>query len=575
MQIRKLSIKNFRGIRSLEWRPNVSLCGIIGPGDSGKSTILDAIEAALSSRWLTFSESDFLGCDSSKTILIEATIGELSKSLKSDERFGLQMRGWTAKQEIRDEPEDDDEPVLTVRLSVDATMEPVWELVSERADFPRVLSNRDRALFGVTRLAGDDARHTSWAQGSVLSKLTDDTGQAAEHLAVAYKAARESANLQKIEPLMAAANCAEIEAKALGAYVGGAYHPGLELGRGGFSTSSIALHDDGIPLRLAGLGSRRLATLAIQKSAIAEGAIVLIDEIEHGLEPHRIVGAMCQLKRGQAESAKAARSIGQIFLTTHSDVALGEVSAENVFVLRRDRATKLASMRTPGSSADFDKLMKRAPRALFSRKILLCEGVTEMGILLGLREFWTPARNGIPLEQLGVAIADGNGSQAPGYALALARLGFPVAIFRDSDRDIPPNELIELAGAGVVVLEYNEPMDTETALITASDDTTVEKLLGVARTAKSDIAVQAHLRNVFKNIGPEILASPFDLWSGATGQDGQILRRGVAKAASDKSWFKEKNTGQEIAPIVWEVIQRADGSQLASCLSKVEEWVYA
>lgn len=60
MLIRKISILNFRGIRSLDWRPNDALCFIIGPGDSGKSTILDAIEAALSSRWFSFVESDFL-----------------------------------------------------------------------------------------------------------------------------------------------------------------------------------------------------------------------------------------------------------------------------------------------------------------------------------------------------------------------------------------------------------------------------------------------------------------------------------------------------------------------------------
>lgn len=106
---------------------------MIGSGDSGKSTILDAIEAALSSRWFAFTESDFLGCETSSSIIIEATVGELSRSLKSDERFGLYIRGWTRLGDLRDEPEDDDEPVLTVRLTVDATMEPVWELICERA----------------------------------------------------------------------------------------------------------------------------------------------------------------------------------------------------------------------------------------------------------------------------------------------------------------------------------------------------------------------------------------------------------------------------------------------------------
>ena len=170
MQLRQLKINNFRGIAALDWTPSNPFCCLIGAGDTGKSTVLDAVEALLSSRWFSFTESDFLGCDTSTPIVIEATIGELSRALKSDDRFGLYIRGWTGDGIIRDEPMDDDEPVLTLRLTVDATMEPVWELICDRADDPRILSNRDRALFGLVRLAGEDARHLTWGQGSVLSR---------------------------------------------------------------------------------------------------------------------------------------------------------------------------------------------------------------------------------------------------------------------------------------------------------------------------------------------------------------------------------------------------------------------
>jgi len=311
MQIRTLSIRNFRGISELDWKSDEQFCCIIGSGDSGKSTVLDAVEAVLSSRWFSFSEVYFLGCDTSLSVVVEVTIGELSKPLKSDERFGLYIRGWTSEGKLRDEPEDDDEPVLTVRLTVDSTLEPVWELVCDRVENPRTLSNRDRSHFGLVRLAGDDARHLAWGHGSVLSRLTGDRGEASALLAQAYKTARDSAGLDKIPSLNEASASAEVEAKTLGAYVDGKYGPGLELGRSGISAGSIALHDGGVPLRLAGLGTRRLATLAIQRSAIAEGAIVLIDEIEHGLEPHRIIGAISQLKVSQSKSLKEENQLGR------------------------------------------------------------------------------------------------------------------------------------------------------------------------------------------------------------------------------------------------------------------------
>ena len=162
LQIRLLRIINFRGVASLDWKPGHAFCCLIGAGDSDKSTVLDAIEAVLSSRWLSFSESDFLGAITAQGIVIEATVGELSQPLKSDEGVGLYIRVWTPDGNLRDEPEDGDEAVLTVRLTVDATLEPAWELICDRMDEPRTLSNRDRALFGLVRLAGEDARHLAW-----------------------------------------------------------------------------------------------------------------------------------------------------------------------------------------------------------------------------------------------------------------------------------------------------------------------------------------------------------------------------------------------------------------------------
>ncbi|MBS7457900.1 hypothetical protein [Coralloluteibacterium stylophorae] len=62
MQIRHLKVSNFRGA-TLDWIPDSPFCCLIGAGDSGKSTLLDAAEAALSSRWFSFTESDLLRCD--------------------------------------------------------------------------------------------------------------------------------------------------------------------------------------------------------------------------------------------------------------------------------------------------------------------------------------------------------------------------------------------------------------------------------------------------------------------------------------------------------------------------------
>jgi len=575
MQIRQLRIENFRGIGSLDWKPEKSFCCLIGSGDSGKSTVLDAIEAALSSRWFSFLEPDFLNCDTGHSIRIEVTVGELSKALKSDERLGLYVRGWTSGGQLRDEPEDDDEPVLTVCLTVDATMEPVWELVCDRIDDPRILSNRDRALFGLVRLAGEDARHLAWGQGSVLAKITGDTNEASARLAAAYRSARSSAKLDEIKELADAAELAENLAKGLGAYVGGSYKPGLELGRSGLSSGAIALHDDDVPLRLAGLGTRRLATLAIQKSAISEGAIVLIDEVEHGLEPHRIIGAIAQLKADQRKARTDQKPVGQVLITTHSDITLAEVGADCLRVLQTVKPGRQSTVIRPLSPEPIQSLMRFTPRALFSHRILVTEGNTELGLLLGVRENWPPRHAGKPIEQLSVAIADGNGSQACAIALGLKSLGYLVALYRDSDTNLSAADQSALAAAGIVVIEYGGGLNTERAMFSIASDDLVQELLEFARAERGVDAVDNNLDIKIPDLTLSVIRAPFTNWELFSALDGHQLREAIAEVANRKRWFKDQRIGRGLAAPVWRIAMGTPTSPLAQTLSQIEAWLYA
>ena len=56
--------------------------------------------------------------------------------------------------------------------------------------------------------------------------------------------------------------------------------------------------------------------------------MILIDELEHGLEPHRIVRLLGSL------GAKGESPPLQVFMTTHSPVALRELAGSQLFVVR-------------------------------------------------------------------------------------------------------------------------------------------------------------------------------------------------------------------------------------------------
>jgi putative ATP-dependent endonuclease of OLD family len=129
-RIRAIEINNFRGIKHLVWLPSPGINCLIGPGDSGKSSILDAIDFCLTPRRNTqFPDADFHLLNVQTPITISVTIGELYDELKSLETYGLYLRSFdTESGNIEDEPENEAETVLTIRLTVASDLEPSWSV---------------------------------------------------------------------------------------------------------------------------------------------------------------------------------------------------------------------------------------------------------------------------------------------------------------------------------------------------------------------------------------------------------------------------------------------------------------
>jgi len=75
MEIKHLKVRNFRGIKELDWYlPGKYIC-LIGPGDSAKTTILDAIEYTLyPSYTISFDDTDFFNCDTEQSIEIYVSL---------------------------------------------------------------------------------------------------------------------------------------------------------------------------------------------------------------------------------------------------------------------------------------------------------------------------------------------------------------------------------------------------------------------------------------------------------------------------------------------------------------------
>jgi len=329
MQLRQVTVENFRGIQSFDWKPDGAVGCLIGPGDSTKTTILDAIDYALSPRWnVAIADTDFHGGRFREPITITVTVGQLPAVLLQEDKFGLDLRGWDDKQGLRDEPEGADESALTIRLSVDSSLEPIWHAVNDRRPEGRLISAKDREALGLVRLGGDIDRHLSWTRGSILTRQTDSLLEVGRALADAHREAREQVKKASLTKLEDVAKRVEEHAGQLGVKAPGAFHPALEavVTLGGMGP--LSLHTADIPVRALGLGSRRLVALALQWMAVTEGAIVLVDEVEHALEPHRLRHLLRVLRAAPRDGK------GQVIFTTHSSVAVEEMAAEELISVR-------------------------------------------------------------------------------------------------------------------------------------------------------------------------------------------------------------------------------------------------
>lgn len=152
MKIRNLKIKNFRGVKELDWSlPAGDIFCLIGKGDSSKSTILEAIRYAFYPQWnLTLSDSDFYQCNIENSIVIEVTIGNLVEEFCSLNKYGNYLRGWDAAAlKLADEPDDHLESVLTVRLTLEKDLEPKWFAVCDRTPEGVPFKQADRSKVSV------------------------------------------------------------------------------------------------------------------------------------------------------------------------------------------------------------------------------------------------------------------------------------------------------------------------------------------------------------------------------------------------------------------------------------------
>lgn len=564
--IRVLEIENFRAIKKLRWLPGPGMNCLIGPGDSGKSTILDAIDLCLGARRsLSFTDADFHGIDFDQPIRISVTLGALDDPLKNIDAYGDFLVGFNAGiGTIEPEPGAGIETALTLQLTVQSDLEPEWSLVSPRAlaaGRTRNLNWADRTRISPARLGVTGGSHLTWRRGSVLSKLTEGKADTSSELTRLAREMRDAFDQKELKELDGSLKLVTAAATEMGVPVGAAVQVLIDAGSVNFTGGTISLHDEnGIPLRSLGIGSSRLLIAALQRKAADKATTFLIDELEYGLEPHRIIRLLGAL--GAKEDVPPL----QVFATSHSPTTVTELSAHQLQIVRNMGGEHIVTRAS--DAGDVQGTIRAHAHALLATSIVVCEGGSEIGLMRGLDQHFT-GEGKRSLAACGATLVNGNGDETFSRANALQSLGYRVAILQDSDKPAPAAaEATFLAGGGQV-FAWAGGRALEQELFAALPDGPAGNLLELAIEVKDRALVEANVKTI-SNGATSLSDLEMEVLLDGLSSDSRAL---LGNAAARFGWLKTITT-MEIAgrTIVGPAYDDTDTS-LVGVMDGVLDWV--
>jgi hypothetical protein len=582
MRIRHVKIKNFRGISHLDWKVTSDFVCLIGAGDSGKTTILDGISYALTPRWtIPITDADFRGANPDQPIEIEVTIIDPPAELLPEEpKFGLFLRGWSPASELHDDPEEGDSLALTIRFTVDSALEPEWLVVKDAVPDGKPIRSGDREKLKVFRVDEHSDRHLGWGRGSALAALTGDLDELPATLAAAHRLARQAFTERAPDRLREVAATAHRGARELGVAAPEVFEPALApeaISR----RSALVLSSAGVPATGLGLGSRRLTALAVQEAQLSTGSVVIVDEVEHALEPHRLRHLLNRLKKAvRTDDAADGPSFGQVFLSTHSPLTLEELKAGDLHVVRPGE-TCLQVTRVPDAFDDeahvpAQALVRSGAEALLARRIVVGEGKTEVGVFRALAVHWAKERH-LSLAHLGTVPMVGGGGSAPGRAVGFARLGYPTALLLDSDT-VLSSELEGVAAAGVAIVQWAGSCAIEERFALDLPAQGFHEMVCLAvEYLGTDAATSAIPDRMAQHFPPgteRLQGLDSNAWLEIDGIEVEDLRRAFGRAAHNGGWFKMIERGEELGALVAEHLAGMEGTDSATKIKTLEKFSY-
>ena len=412
-------------------------------------------------------------------------------------------------------------------MVVDDTLQPKW-YVDREQDIE--ISHRDRALLDMFMIADYADNHFSYNKLSPLYALLKkglDAPDTIEKKLVAvvrqaYQSIASNVSFQEFEKV-----ATEIKQEALN--LGIEFDDlkiSLEYKGNAYTESNITLHDgQNRPLGMYGKGSKRLLSMAIQLALAKTGGIVLIDEIEQGLEPDRIRTIINKLSQVAP---------GQVIITTHSRDVVVESKSETIYLMSKE-ANSLYQF-----ESELQGLLRSQPEAFFARRVILCEGATEYGIIRAL-DHYLQREGKLGLSARSIAVIDSKGGDNfYRYAIWLSTKGFDVITFNDDNKSILSSKE-EAISAGVRMAICDAGNALEQQLFNDASWSIIIELVYLAKDILSEEAIVSCLDGIqsISDLNSLIDERQLD------------IRQKLGTQSKKKGWYKNVTDGESLGELLF------------------------
>ena len=562
MNILELEIENFRGIKSAKInfpRDSKMLC-IIGPGDSTKSTILKALE------WLTWptynikiTDADFYEGNTRSDIVIRGTFVGINDEFMGEDKYGLMLRrpGVIYDRVSDDEPAENDMQCLSVQLTINDSLEPRWEVVCNRLE-PKAFGVRDRQKMGVSIIGQSVAKDMSWGSNSVLQKYISSKDVFRDSYTKAMRNAIGGVTLPELDK--STATIPEIVAR-----YGVVLHNDLYnrmLFHNGSSSSEVILSDSFAPLAQLGMGSQRLTSIGLNIAAFQGNNVLLIDEIETGLEPYRIKNII--------KLFRSSENTSQVIMTTHSPAVIINCNIEEILVVRSENGITTGIVLhddDKDANNEIQKQLRKNPEAFLSRKILVAEGRTEMGLLRSMDRHSINADYDFAYN--GVEIADGVGNNFSKCADVFRKCGYNVGVFLDADDSNANKQKEKLVDSGINVFDWGDGNAIEDQIFLDVPLAMMNDLIKVAVECCGFNKVREDLERYGFCILTDDDKETIDVKD-----DSAKNRKIIGSAAKNGEWFKRMDWGEKMGDVIFAGLDSInEDTMLYKVLLSVKTWI--